>query len=100
MRKSILALCALALFLGTFGWGWAGEQWPGVDEAVVKRFAEAGGRPASDPLLNLEGDALLFAFLMAGVVGGFVGGYFFRDLFPPRRKKDPIGGGAHVNTNT
>lgn len=85
MRKLGTALLAIALLVGAFSIGWAGEQWPGVDEAVVKRFAEAGGRPASEPFLSLEGDALLFAFLMAGAVGGFIGGYFFRELFPPRR---------------
>jgi len=38
-------------------------------------------------LLNTDqGDLLLFLFLLAGAVGGFVMGYCFRGLFPPRRQ--------------
>jgi cobalt/nickel transport protein len=61
-------------------------KWPGVDESVVKKFADGAGRPAWEPFLNLEGDAQLFAFLMAGLVGGFTAGYYFRHLFPPKPK--------------
>jgi hypothetical protein len=63
-------------------------KWPGVDEAVVKKFADEAGRPAWEPFLNLEGDTQLFAFLMAGLVGGFTAGYYFRHLFPPKPKRD------------
>lgn len=56
--------------------------WPGIDQSVVERFARAAGRTASPPLFGLEGDLLLFAFLCAGLLGGFVLGYFFRVLFP------------------
>ncbi|MFC1835646.1 hypothetical protein ACFL2Q_13070 [Thermodesulfobacteriota bacterium] len=60
-------------------------EWAGVDESVVHKFAEEAGRPASDPLINTDqGDLLLFAFLVAGIIGGFVMGYNFRQLFPPR----------------
>jgi cobalt/nickel transport system permease protein len=67
-------------------------KWPGVDETVVKKFAEDAGRPAWEPFLNLgEGDVQLFLFLIAGTVGGFVAGYYYRDLFAPRpgRVKNP-----------
>lgn len=57
--------------------------WPGVDDAVVARVAEAAGRHARAPLV--EGDLLLFAFLVAGIVGGFVLGYAFRALFGEAR---------------
>lgn len=57
--------------------------WPGVDEAVVARFAAAAGRHARAPLV--AGDLLLFAFLVAGIVGGFVLGYAFHTLFVERR---------------
>jgi cobalt/nickel transport protein len=70
----------------------ADRKWPGVDEAVVQKFAENAGRPAREPLLNLgEGDIQLFFFLIAGAVGGFVAGYYYRDLFAPRpnRAKNP-----------
>lgn len=59
-------------------------EWPGVDEAVVKRFAEQAGRPPGEPYIPApSGDMLLFFFLLAGAGGGFVAGYHFRGLFPP-----------------
>jgi len=57
-----------------------------VDEAVVEKYAQENGRPASKPLINIEGDALLFAFLMAGVAGGFVMGYYYREFVSAGRK--------------
>lgn len=63
-------------------------EWPGVDEAVVKKFAEEAGRSPRDPLINTaQGDMLLFFFLLAGAVGGFIVGYNSRALFPPRRRE-------------
>lgn len=60
--------------------------WQGVDETVVKKVAADAGRPAREPYLNTDqGDLLLFLFLLAGAVGGFIMGYTFRGLFPPRR---------------
>jgi hypothetical protein len=60
-------------------------KWSGIDEAVVKKFAEKAGRPGREPYINTgEGDMLLFVFLMAGTLGGFVGGYYYRELFPPQ----------------
>jgi cobalt/nickel transport protein len=53
--------------------------WAGVDDAVVGKVAEAAGRHADAPLI--QGDLLLFAFLTAGIVGGFVLGWTFRRLF-------------------
>ncbi len=58
--------------------------WAGVDESVVGRLAAAAGRHARAPLV--EGDLLLFAFLVAGIVGGFVLGYGFRMLFAEGRR--------------
>jgi cobalt/nickel transport system permease protein len=59
----------------------APERWQGVDETVVERVAVAAGqRPWSVPFAP-EGDALLFAFLVAGLVGGFVLGYAYHALF-------------------
>jgi hypothetical protein len=53
-------------------------QWPGVDEAVIGRFvAESGRRPS--PLFDwVRGDLLLLAFLVAGLLAGFVLGFFAR----------------------
>jgi hypothetical protein len=57
--------------------------WPGVDDAVVGRFAAAAGRHARAPLVT--GDLLLFAFLVAGIAGGFILGYAYCRLFVERR---------------
>jgi ABC-type cobalt transport system substrate-binding protein len=63
------------------------SSWQGIDETVVERVAVEAGRPPREPLLNTDqGDLLLFLFLLAGAVGGFVMGYCFRGLFPPRRQ--------------
>jgi len=62
-------------------------QWSGVDESVVKKFAEQAGRPPREPYINVaQGDVLLFCFLLAGIVGGFTAGYYYRELFPPQTK--------------
>ncbi len=70
----------------------AAAEWDGVDKTVVEKFAHEAGRPARDPLINTDrGDLLLFVFLVAGTVGGFVAGYCYRSLFPPRgsgRRRD------------
>jgi hypothetical protein len=59
----------------------ASDKWTGVDESVVEKIAEENGRVAHDPIINTDqGDLLLFVFLAAGVVGGFIGGYYWRVL--------------------
>jgi hypothetical protein len=59
----------------------AADQWPGVDESVVEKFASERGREAHDPLINTDqGDLLLFVFLLAGTLGGFAAGYSWRML--------------------
>ena len=59
----------------------AAEKWPGVDESVVEKYAKEHGRPAHEPLINTDqGDLLLFVFLIAGTVGGFAAGYYWRIL--------------------
>jgi hypothetical protein len=65
------------------------SKWVGVDEAVVEKFAMEANRPPRAPWIDTDqGDLLLFVFLLAGVVGGFVGGYYFRELFPPKIGKE------------
>jgi len=65
-------------------------DWAGVDETVVGKYATAAGRPPTAPLIDLgEGDLRLFVFLLAGAVGGFVAGYYFRELFPRKPKQTP-----------
>ena len=59
----------------------ASEKWPGVDESVIEKVAKEHGREAREPFINTDqGDLLLFVFLLAGVVGGFIGGYYWRAL--------------------
>jgi cobalt/nickel transport protein len=59
----------------------AEEKWQGVDESVVKKIAKEHGREAKEPLINTDqGDLLLFVFLVAGTLGGFIAGYSWRKL--------------------
>jgi cobalt/nickel transport protein len=59
----------------------ASEKWPGVDESVIEKVAKEHGREAREPFINTDqGDLLLFVFLLAGTVGGFIGGYYWRAL--------------------
>ena len=65
----------------------APKPWTGVDEAVVEKVAKEHGREAKPPLVSTDkGDLLLFIFLVAGVVGGFAGGYYWRMLVGEKKK--------------
>ncbi len=68
--------------------------WNGVDERIIEPFARAGGRVPWRPLVPVDqGDLLLFVFLLAGICGGFVLGYYWRELFGARpvagREREP-----------
>jgi cobalt/nickel transport protein len=66
----------------------APKPWTGVDEAVVEKIAKEHGREARKPLIDPgEGDLLLFAFLLAGTVGGFAAGYYWRKLIGEKKDK-------------
>ncbi|MGB5157190.1 hypothetical protein [Desulfobacterium sp. N47] len=68
------------------------DKWPGVDESVVEKYAKEHGRESCEPLINTDqGDLLLFVFLLAGTIGGFIGGYYWRMLIVPPgdSKKSP-----------
>jgi ABC-type cobalt transport system substrate-binding protein len=66
----------------------AGDKWSGVDESVIERVAKEHGREAREPFINTDqGDLLLFVFLLAGVVGGFIGGYYWKTLMGKRGKE-------------
>lgn len=88
MRISVyritLFLCFVALFFSLNSTALATEEagkWGGVDELVIERFAKEHGREGSEPLINTDqGDLLLFLFLVAGAIGGFVAGYYWRTL--------------------
>jgi len=83
-----VALGLLLLVALYFGLTHLDATWSGVDETVIEKFAAAAGREARPPLINTDqGDLLLFFFLVAGTIGGFVGGYYFRELFPPKPRE-------------
>jgi len=87
-RLIVLPVLLLTLF-AISGIATAEEKWQGLDEKVVGRIAEEHGRPPKEPLINTgEGDLQLFVFLMAGVVGGFAAGYYWRALLDGRPDKN------------
>ena len=76
---SVLTLCPLP-FAFCHG-AVCADPWPGVDESVVEKFAREHGRASREPLINTDqGDLLLFVFLLAGTIGGFAAGYYWRVL--------------------
>lgn len=89
IRRMRLPVAAVVLLgaLGNSSWC-AGEKWPGVDEAVVNKIAREHGRAQQPSLLPAaEGDLQLFLFLLAGTVGGFVAGYYWRVLLEGKKKR-------------
>lgn len=69
------------------------EKWSGVDESVVEKIAKEHGREAKEPLINTDqGDLLLFVFLVAGVIGGFAAGYYWRMLSEGRSRNPETNG--------
>ncbi len=91
MKRGLLVSMILFCMVWVQWPGIAGphSRWPGVDETVIETFARNAGHPAREPYLNTErGDLLPFLFLLAGVAGGFAAGYFYRQLFPPKLKRE------------
>lgn len=80
-RKWIVAAITVVLALIFLASLDQGTRWDGVDVAVVGQYGTLLGREPWQPLINLQGDALLFAFTAAGTIGGFVAGYYWRELF-------------------
>jgi len=89
-RLKILLLHAVLLPTLLFVYSFftlAPRPWSGVDEMVVEKIAREHGREAKQPLLNTDkGDLLLFIFLVAGAVGGFAGGYYWRRLVSEQKE--------------
>ncbi len=72
----------------------AAEKWSGVDEAIVQKIAKEQGREPHAPLINTDqGDLLLFVFLLAGTIGGFIAGYYWRMLTTEKKKQNDRTGG-------
>jgi phage shock protein PspC (stress-responsive transcriptional regulator) len=58
------------------------QKWTGIDVSIVGKYAEKYGHPPRRPYINTDqGDLLLFAFTVAGVIGGIIIGYNIRKLF-------------------
>ena len=89
MKKVIIGILILAALAGlTLLVVRVTPNWEGVDDTVVGKYAQQAGHPARKAYIDTDrGDMLLFFFLMAGVAGGFVGGYCFRELFPPEDQR-------------
>jgi len=86
-RLLICGLLVLVIGIVIGGIARADEPWPGVDDAVVGKLATEAGRPPREPYINTgQGDLQLFCFLMAGIIGGFIIGYQYRELFSPKAK--------------
>jgi len=92
MKKVIIGFLVLAIAAGlAFLVTRVTPDWKGVDDTVVAKYAEEAGRPPIKAYIDTDrGDLLLFFFLIAGAAGGFVGGYCFRELFPPVKKEDSV----------
>ena len=84
----VLTLIATSVLLVTLSLqpsAFPSDKWSGVDESVVKKIAQEQGRKAWEPIINTDqGDLLLFVFLLAGAIGGFIAGYYWRILMVER----------------
>ncbi len=60
-------------------------RWAGLDEKIVERVSAEAGHPRWRTLLDDSGDLPLFLFLSAGIAGGFVLGYGYREVLSRRR---------------
>lgn len=80
-RKWIVLILAVVVLLIALASLDQRTQWDGIDVAVVGRYGTELGREPWTPFINLQGDALLFAFTVAGALGGFAAGYYWRELF-------------------
>lgn len=91
-RIIFLLLCCSAALLLLFSlqpFAFSDDKWPGVDESVVEKFAKEHGREAREPFINTDqGDLLLFVFLLAGTVGGFAAGYYWKELVVKGQRHD------------
>jgi len=91
LKKFVLQGALVLPILFVFGLlpsAFGADKWSGVDETVVEKYAKEHGREAREPLINTDkGDLLLFVFLVAGTVGGFAAGYYWRTLMENKEKK-------------
>ena len=92
-RRGVLVVLLTAIICVVVSAGSsASEKWAGVDESVVEKIAKEHGREAHEPLINTDqGDLLLFVFLIAGAVGGFAAGYYWRALMVEKTPRESDG---------
>lgn len=87
-KCTVLVLIVISVVVSLSSFAIASDKWGGVDESVVEKIAEEHGRPAREPIINTDqGDLLLFVFLIAGAVGGFIGGYYWRELIEKKPRQ-------------
>lgn len=89
VAKSILVIIAFSAICSAATPVSAEEDgpWSGVDVSVIEKIAAEHGRKAWTPFINTDqGDLLLFVFLIAGSIGGFIAGYYWRELFTKKEK--------------
>jgi len=96
MRSLVIVLFSIVCYVSV-SFAIAAEKWPGVDESVVEKYAQEHGREAHEPFINTDqGDLLLFVFLLAGTIGGFAAGYYWRVLmvekYPSGKNKKTAAG--------
>ena len=93
LKSQIFAIIALVLIgcffaVAAFAEEKKESKWQGVDESVIEKVAKEHGREAREPFINTDqGDLLLFVFLLAGTIGGFTAGYYWKELIGNKRQK-------------
>lgn len=88
-KACLMAAIGLTFAFSSAGFGFA-SNWSGVDDAVVGKYADQYGHPARSPFVDIEkGDLPLFIFTVAGTVGGFIGGYYWRKFFTEKGNSVP-----------
>lgn len=80
------ALIIFIVVISLFSTGFAQDKWQGVDEAVIEKFASEKGKQVKEPLIPLEGDTELFVFAVFSAIGGFIAGYYWRQLLQQKKK--------------
>ncbi len=81
MLKKLFLQLELAVLSLAISAGSAAAKWEGVDLAIIDKVAKENGRTPMPLVGGDYGDLLLLMFLVAGAGGGFIVGYYFRELF-------------------
>jgi cobalt/nickel transport system permease protein len=66
----------------------APPTWQAADDLVEQQFAAKGGTKPTKPAAENLGELPGFCAMLAGAIGGFIAGYCFRALFPPRSARN------------